>query len=65
MIKLKKVARSVWIAAKDPSIKVFKCNKRFRSGEWYVTQNDEKILWCFYKHTILKELEALRPELAA
>jgi hypothetical protein len=65
MIKLKKDGANAWIVAKDPSIKVFKCVKRFKSGEWYVTQNDEELLYSHYKHAILEELEILKPELAA
>jgi hypothetical protein len=38
--------------------------KRFKSGEWYVKQNDEEILYSHYKHAILEELEILKPELA-
>lgn len=65
MVKLKKDGKNAWVVAKDPSIRVFKCVKRFRSGEWYVTKDGEKILWCHYKHSILQELEKLKPELAA
>ena len=65
MVKLKKIDKSVWSVAKDPSIRVYKCTKRFRSGEWYVTQNGNQLLWSHYKHVILQDLEELKPELAA
>ena len=65
MVKLKKDGKSAWFVAKDPSIRVFKCVKRFRSGEWYVTKDGEVILWCHGKQSVLSQLEELKPEVAA
>jgi len=65
MIKLKKDGKNAWVVAKDPSIRIFKCVKRFRSGEWYATKDGETIAWCHHKHSVLRHLESLRPELAA
>ena len=65
MVKLKKIGKSVWSVAKDPSITIYKCTRRFRSGEWYVVENGDQILWSHYKHVILQNLEELTPELAA